>query len=77
MIRLSGPDAISICQKIISRDLLTAESNKALFCRVMDGDIIVDEVVVVIYRNPHSFTGEDSVEIELKVAQLDQARTVA
>jgi len=63
MIRLSGPDAISICQKIISRDLLKAESNKALFCRVMDGDIIVDEVVVVIYRNPHSFTGEDSVEI--------------
>ena len=63
MIRLSGPDAISICQKIISRDLLTAESNKALFCRVMDGDVIVDEVVVVIYRNPHSFTGEDSVEI--------------
>ena len=63
MIRLSGPAAIPICQKIFSRDLSKAESHKALFGRIMDGEEIIDEVVLIVYRAPHSFTGEDSIEI--------------
>ncbi len=63
MIRLSGPDAIGICQQIFSRDLSKVESHRAVFGKIMDGKEIVDEVVAVVYRNPHSFTGEDVVEI--------------
>jgi tRNA modification GTPase len=63
MIRLSGPDAIAISQKIFSRDLSKVESHKAVFGKIQADGEIVDEVVLVLYRNPHSFTGEDSVEI--------------
>jgi tRNA modification GTPase len=63
MIRLSGPEAISISQKIFSRDLSKVESHKAVFGKIEADGEIVDEVVLVVYRNPHSFTGEDSIEI--------------
>lgn len=63
MIRLSGPKAIEISQKVFSRDLSKVKSHQAVFGKIMDGDSIVDEVVLVVYRNPHSFTGEDSIEI--------------
>ena len=63
MIRLSGPEAIAISQKIFSRDLSKVESHKAVFGKIEADEEIVDEVVLVLYRNPHSFTGEDSVEI--------------
>ena len=63
MIRLSGPEAIGISQQIFSRDLSKVESHQAVFGRIMNEDEVVDEVVLVVYRNPHSFTGEDSVEI--------------
>jgi len=63
MIRLSGPEAISIAQQIFSRDLSKVASHKAVFGKIEAEGEIVDEVVLVVYRNPHSFTGEDSVEI--------------
>jgi tRNA modification GTPase len=62
LIRLSGPDALKIASAVFSRSLLTAAGHSARFGRIMDGQHIVDEAVAVIFRGPHSFTGEDTVE---------------
>ena len=63
MIRLSGAESFGIMQKVFKKDLSQKESHTAHFGLVKDGDVLVDEVVAVIYKNPKSFTGEDMVEI--------------
>ncbi len=67
MIRVSGPDTYSILQKIFSplrqEALETAKGYSMLFGRIMDGDTIVDEVMLGLFKKPHSYTGEDVIEI--------------
>lgn len=59
IVRISGPEAIAAANAIFSRDLSAAPSHKALYGTVGD----LDDVVVTLFRGPHSYTGEDSVEI--------------
>ena len=66
--RISGRDAITITAKCWRGiDLNTAASHTAHFGRIIDTTAtdcpILDEVVLTIFRGPHSFTGEDVVEI--------------
>lgn len=64
IIRLSGADAVSITNAIFKgKDLSTQPSHTIHFGRIMDGATVVDEVVVSIYLNPKSYTGEDITEI--------------
>lgn len=68
VIRVSGADAISICDAVFfaSRknfSLLASEANKAYFGQIQADGEIVDEVLLTVFRAPHSFTGEDVVEI--------------
>jgi tRNA modification GTPase len=63
LIRLSGKNAIDAVNAIFSRDLTQFASHTANFGRIIEREEIVDEVVVTLYRNPASFTGEDVVEI--------------
>ena len=67
IIRVSGDDAISIVNKVFisqNNQPLTATAGYTLhFGRIIDGEDIVDEVLVSIFRAPHSYTGEDSAEI--------------
>lgn len=70
MIRLSGPDSIRITDKIftpIGKDKAPLEKRKAYTLTfgkiVRDNGEIVDEVLVSIFRAPHSYTGEEAVEI--------------
>ena len=68
IIRLSGPNAISICNQLFVSKTAGFEIEKALthtvhFGRISDGDTLVDEVLVSVFRNPHSYTGQDIVEI--------------
>ena len=64
LIRLSGPDAISIADKIFSRDIAAAKANTLHYGEIMDDDRgVVDDVIIAVYRAPHSYTGEDSIEI--------------
>lgn len=62
VIRVSGDDAIAIADKVVSlRNCRLADvaSNSVRFGSVPG----IDDVLVSIFRNPHSYTGEDSVEI--------------
>ncbi len=65
VIRLSGNGAIALCDEIFDGRRALAESKTATahYGLIMDGEQVVDDVVVTLYRAPYSYTGEDSVEI--------------
>ncbi len=64
IIRLSGNNAISITNKIFSRDISAARANTLHYGEIKDASgNVIDDVLVSIYRAPHSYTGEDSTEI--------------
>jgi len=63
-IRISGNDSWSIVKKIFYRkDGYVLEHMKALHCYIKDKDKKIDEVVILPFKGPKSFTAEDSVEI--------------
>ena len=64
IIRVSGPSAFSIVSSLCSVNLTSCAARTAHFTRLAEpsGEVI-DEAVVTVYRAPHSYTGEDSVEI--------------
>jgi tRNA modification GTPase len=68
VIRLSGKEAVQITERIFQspasdKRLADQKANTLHFGTIKSGDILVDEVVVSLFKAPHSFTGEDIVEI--------------
>ena len=65
VIRVSGKDAISITDSIFQGRISLAEvkANTVHFGRIHRGNETLDEVLCSVFRAPHSFTGEDTVEI--------------
>ena len=64
VIRVSGDRSKELCNKMLRKgteNLL--EANKSTFSCFYDGETLVDEVVVTFFAAPHSYTGEDTVEI--------------
>ena len=67
IIRVSGPEAISITDKIFvgRKRLSEMESFTAAYGKIMDGDTLLDEVIALVMRGPKTYTTEDTVEIDL------------
>lgn len=63
IIRVSGPKALSVVDSICRGSIETTPANTIRYTHIMDGPEVIDEAVVSIFRAPHSYTGEDSVEI--------------
>ena len=67
MIRISGGDAITIASKVFraadSRDITKMQGYTCAYGYIMDGEKQLDDVVLTVFRAPHSYTGEDTVEI--------------
>lgn len=67
LIRVSGRDAIEICDKIFKsvsgKRLESLSGYTALFGHIMGEDGPIDEAVVTVFREPKSYTGEDVCEI--------------
>ena len=65
MIRISGDDAIEICDKIYKgkQKLIDVESHTIHYGHIYDGDTLLDEVMVSVMRGPRTYTREDVVEI--------------
>ena len=66
VIRVSGPEALTIADKVVScKGLISeAEGYTIRFGTVKDAEgRVIDEVLVSIFRAPRSYTGENSVEI--------------
>lgn len=64
LIRVSGPEAIDITSRVFSRDIRQSKTHTIHFGTIVDPTgSVVDEVLVSVFRSPHSYTGEESVEI--------------
>jgi tRNA modification GTPase len=68
VIRISGPDALQILGRIFyptdkNADILNRKGYSVLHGEIRDKDGIIDEVLVSLFKAPHSYTGEDSAEI--------------
>lgn len=63
IIRLSGNDCFKVVSKVFSKPLTNLKNKEVHFGYIIDGEKQIDQVVLLSYVHPHSFTGEDSVEI--------------
>ena len=64
VIRLSGGGSIGITNRVFKgKDLTEQPSHTLHFGLITDGNRPIDEVLVSVFREPHSFTKEDSIEI--------------
>ena len=63
IIRISGPQALEILSRVFTKNLTEADGNTIHYGHIKDGEVVVDEVLVSIFRAPHSYTGEESAEI--------------
>ncbi|MBR1801375.1 MAG: tRNA uridine-5-carboxymethylaminomethyl(34) synthesis GTPase MnmE [Bacteroidaceae bacterium] len=63
IIRVSGPEAFFVVRSLCAIRCDSVAANTIHYTRIDDGTDVVDEVMVSIFRAPHSYTGEDSVEI--------------
>ena len=66
MIRVSGPDALGIIDKVVrfkSGNASEAPGFSLKMGEIPDGDGVLDEIVVAVYHAPHSYTGEDAAEM--------------
>lgn len=67
VIRVSGPEAIAICaplfRSIHGKDLAKQKTHTIHLGHIMDGDRVIDEVLVSLFKGTNSYTGEPTVEI--------------
>ncbi|MBO7628842.1 MAG: tRNA uridine-5-carboxymethylaminomethyl(34) synthesis GTPase MnmE [Bacteroidales bacterium] len=70
VVRVSGPEAISVVSQLFTQngkafDSDKMVSHKAYYGHIVDHGELLDEVLVTFFKAPHSFTGENSAEISL------------
>lgn len=69
LLRVSGPEAIGIMEKVFFNKkqepypLKNKKTHTLHYGYIMAGGVLIDEVLVSLFKAPHSFTGEESVEI--------------
>ena len=67
VIRLSGPESLSICDAVFEavrfKKISEQKSHTIHLGNIVDDGKIFDQVLVSLFKNPHSYTGEDVVEI--------------
>ena len=63
IIRISGPQSFEAVSSICSVRCDAVPANTIHYGHIKDGSEVVDEVLLSVFRAPHSYTGEDSVEI--------------
>lgn len=69
VIRISGEDAIIIADKVFcafsGKTLQSLEGYHAAYGEIKDGETVLDDAVALVFRAPHSFTGENTVEFSV------------
>ena len=61
IIRISGEKALEICQKLTTKH---AKPRQAQFVQFVYNEQLIDEGIILYFPNPHSFTGEDVIELQ-------------
>lgn len=76
VIRISGPNALSIADSITSGKVSTMASHNTRLRKIEVENEFIDEALVAVFRGPKSFTGEDSVEISLHGSEFITRRVL-
>ena len=67
IVRMSGRDAVAIADRVYrgkkNKKLSEQKSHTIHYGYIVDGEETIDEVLVMLMRSPHTYTGEDTVEI--------------
>ena len=63
IIRVSGPDALKIVNKIYDKDITKYKANTINYGHIIDNGTVIDEVLVSVFLAPKTYTKEDIVEI--------------
>ena len=63
IIRLSGDDVFDVVNKCFNKDLSNIKEKTILYGSIIDDNEKIDDVILLAYKGPKSFTGEDSIEI--------------
>jgi tRNA modification GTPase len=65
VVRLSGPQSLDILRSLVRESQLTFQPNQVVLkkIRATESSEVLDEALVTYFKSPHSFTGEDMVEI--------------
>lgn len=69
IIRISGPESMDVINRIYKskngkKKIKEVSSHTIHYGFIMDGETVIDEVLVMIMKGPHTYTGEDTVEID-------------
>ena len=69
IVRISGPESVMIADRIFrpadpKKSMMTSPSHTIHYGHIYDGDVMVDEVLLMLMKAPHTYTGEDTVEID-------------
>lgn len=69
IVRMSGENSIEVIGKIFrpkkeDKDMRNVDSHTIHYGHIYDGPEVIDEVLVMVMKGPHSYTGEDTVEID-------------
>jgi tRNA modification GTPase len=76
VIRVSGPEAISLASSLFSKDLRSTASHQAVFGRMVRDGEVLDECLATVFRAPGTFTGEDTVEFGVHGSPFVQSEAV-
>lgn len=76
VIRISGKNFFSEIQQFISSDLSLLKPRESKFCRITFNNQILDEVVIVWFKGPSSYNGEDILEISAHGNPLNIKRII-
>ncbi len=76
LIRVSGEHTFKIVEKIFSKTLSDKKTHTAHFGLIKEDDYLIDEVLLTVFKNPTSFTGEDSVEIACHASTFIQEEII-
>lgn len=63
IVRITGPEAIDIVDKVFSGNLKNKETHTIHYGHIIDNGNVIDEVLVMLMRGPKTYTTEDTVEI--------------
>lgn len=79
ILRVSGDRSYEIMAGLVrfpspGKKLEEQEANTTHFCNIMDREILVDEVILSLFRHPRSYTGEDMIEISCHGSEYIQKK---
>ena len=63
IVRITGNETLEILSRVFTKDLTNAQPNTIHYGHIRNGEETIDEVLVSVFRAPHSYTGEESAEI--------------